>query len=122
MADILLVEDDYTLRDAYAILLQAHDFALDVAANGQQALDLCKKNTYRVILLDLMMPVLDGAGFLEQALLHKTAPQTRVVLLSNLSSGENLGRALKLGAHRHVVKSDLAPDEVIALIREELQR
>jgi len=120
MADILLVEDDYTLRDAYAILLQAHSYALDVAGNGQEALDLCKQRKYRIILLDLMMPVLDGVGFLERARLYKTSPQTRVILLSNLSSGEDLGRALKLGAHRHVVKSDLAPDEMIALIEEEL--
>jgi two-component system, response regulator YesN len=121
MYKILLVEDEKILRDAYAIMLDVQTgFTLDVASNGEEALKLCKENKYDLILLDLMMPILDGAGFLEKANLSKKSPHTRVVIMSNLSSGEGLEKVLRLGAHRHAVKSDLAPSDVVAIIDEEL--
>lgn len=122
MHNILLVEDEKILRDAYTIMLDTRDnYHLDVATNGEEALELVKHNSYDLILLDLMMPILDGAGFMEKADLLKKAPNTRVVVMSNLSSGEGLDRALRLGAHRHAVKSDLAPLDVMEIIQEELQ-
>lgn len=122
MFKILLVEDEKILRDAYSIILSTQDkYQIDVAANGEEALKLCKKRDYDLILLDLMMPVLDGAGFLEKSGLRKHSPNTRIIIMSNLSSGEGLERVLKLGAHRHVVKSDLAPMDVVIIIEEELQ-
>jgi two-component system response regulator YesN len=123
MHKILLVEDEKILRDAYKIMLDAQDdLQLDTAANGEEALELVKKEKYDLILLDLMMPILDGAGFMEKAKLLKKSPHTRIVVMSNLSSGEGLERVLKLGAHRHAVKSDLAPNEVVDIIKEELHQ
>ena len=98
------------------------DLQLDTAANGEEALNLVKKENYDLILLDLMMPILDGAGFMEKAKLLKKSPHTRIVVMSNLSSGEGLERVLRLGAHRHAVKSDLAPNEVVDIIKEELHQ
>ncbi len=122
MHRILLVEDEKILREAYTIILNTQDdYHLDTAAHGQEALDLCKKNKYDLILLDLMMPVLDGAGFMEKACLAKKSPNTRVVVMSNLSSGEGLEKVLRLGAHRHAVKSDLAPADIVTLVEEELK-
>ena len=121
MSKILLVEDEKVLRDAFMILLDAQDkYDVDVAINGKEALEFCKNSTYDLILLDLMMPILDGVGFLEKANLSMKAPHTRVVVMSNLSSGEGLIKALELGAHRQAVKSDLAPHDVIRIVEEEL--
>lgn len=121
MHRILLVEDEKILREAYTIILKTQDgYHLDTAAHGQEALNLCKKNKYDLILLDLMMPVLDGAGFMEKACLAKKSPNTRVVM-SNLSSGEGLEKVLRLGAYRHAVKSDLAPTDIVAIVEEELK-
>jgi CheY-like chemotaxis protein len=121
MHKILLVEDEKILRDAYAIILGTHpDYKLDVASNGAEALKRVKQTEYDLILLDLMMPVLDGAGFMEKASLLKHAPNTRIVIMSNLSSGEGLEKVLRLGAHRHAVKSDLGPSDVMNIIEEEL--
>lgn len=120
MTKILVVEDEAVIREAYTLLLEAHQYAVDSAANGHEALKFCEKNTYDVILLDLMMPGLDGVGFLEKANLKKTSPQTRVIIMSNLSFGHEVIQAKKLGANRHEVKSDLAPSEVIAVVDTEL--
>ncbi len=121
MHKILLVEDEKILRDAYTIMLKSHaDYKIDIAMNGQEALELCKKYTYDIILLDLMMPILDGVGFLKKAMLTTVAPRTRVVIMSNLSTGEGVSQAMKLGAHRQAVKSDLSPRDVMKIVREEL--
>jgi DNA-binding response OmpR family regulator len=121
MSKILLVEDEKVLRDAFMILLDSQDkYDVDVATNGKEALEHCKKCEYDLILLDLMMPILDGVGFLEKAKLAAKAPGTRVVVMSNLSSGEGLVKALQLGAHRQAVKSDLAPQDVVKIVEEEL--
>lgn len=120
MPKLLIVEDERIIREPFMILLQAQGYDVDEAANGQEALELCRHTTYDLILLDLMMPVMDGVAFLQQASLHTTAPNTRVVVMSNLSSGTMLTEALELGANGHAIKSDLAPRDVIALVQTEL--
>jgi DNA-binding response OmpR family regulator len=63
-----------------------------------------------------MMPVLDGVGFLEQF----DRPETKIIILSNLSYGEALDQALKLGADSNIVKASLSPRELISKVRYEV--
>jgi CheY-like chemotaxis protein len=116
MTRVLLVEDEEILRDAYEHVLQSSGEDVDLARNGVEALERCSSTTYDLILLDLMMPVLDGVGFLKEANLRKVAPRTRVVIFSNLSSGGNVSEALDLGADEHVLKSDLTPKDLLELV------
>lgn len=120
MKKVLIVEDEAVIREAYTILLEAHGYDVASAANGEEALQKCKDGAFDAILLDLMMPVIDGIGFLERANLRASAPKTKVILLSNLSSGQEVIKAKELGACRHEVKSDLAPSDVIAVLHEEI--
>lgn len=120
MAKILLVEDEMILREAFTILLTAQSYEVDAAVNGEEALKLCEKTNYDLILLDLMMPVLDGVGFLREAHMSMAHPSTRVVILSNLSSGAPVTAAMELGAHRHVIKSNMSPKDIIELVEGEL--
>lgn len=121
MHKILLIEDELMISEPFTIVLRTEkDFAVDVASNGLQALEFCKQKTYDVILLDLMMPVCDGVSFLQLADLQHTAPKTRVALLTNLSTGNDLEKAMKLGAHKVQLKANLDPKSLIALVREEL--
>lgn len=121
MPKVLIVEDEKILRDAYEILLASQkNLHVDSAANGVEALELCGHTDYDLILLDLMMPLLDGTGFLKEARLAKNSPHTRVVIMSNISSGNEIHEAMKLGAHAHAVKADLAPSDVMTLVKKEL--
>lgn len=120
MTKILVVEDEAVIREAYVLLLEANSYNVTSAANGHEALKLCAKTSFDIILLDLMMPELDGVGFLERSDLKIKSPNTRVVVMSNLSSGAEVIRAKELGAVRHEVKSDLAPSQVIEVIQSEL--
>jgi len=118
MTKILIVEDDQTLRDVYALILQISGYDIDTASNGLQALEKYHANSYDVILLDLMMPELDGVGFLQQAQVAKHTPELKVIIFSNLSSGELLDKAFDLGAHEHVLKANLTPEGLITVIQE----
>lgn len=119
MSQVLIIEDDKTLREVYATILRFSSYTVDVAPNGKVALELCAKNTYMLILLDLMMPVLDGVGFLKEA---KLQPQTKVIIFSNLSSGSLIEEALRLGVSEHVLKSHLTPGSLVALVKRYVTR
>lgn len=123
MSNILLVEDEKVLRDAYTILLNSQgSYNVQTASNGKEALECLEHNSYDLILLDLMMPVLNGIGFLKEGMLSEKSPNTRVVVLSNLSGGQEIKEAMRLGAHRSAVKSDLGPGDVMTIVQEELAK
>lgn len=119
MRRILVVEDDYTLRDAYEMILSTQPYICDVASDGREALDMCAKNSYDLILLDLMMPVMNGIEFLENYPdLDKM--KSKIIALSNLSSGREIDRVHQLGVERNLVKANLSPSELINVIRYDL--
>lgn len=120
MRKILVVEDEPVLREMYEVILSTQPYLVDLAEHGQVALHKCRENTYDLILLDLMMPVVDGVGFLK-SFLPQNPGGTKVIVLSNLSSGKELETAMALGAHRNALKADMSPKELIALIRYELE-
>ena len=116
MAKILVCEDDGPLREVYDTVLTAGGHTVDVAENGRQGLKKCRVTHYDLILLDLMMPEVDGVGFLRLSKITKKSPSTRVIILSNLSTGRDIQEALALGADQHVLKSSLTPRDLIELV------
>ena len=113
MKKILIVEDDHTLREAYELILKMNGYEVTAAPNGARAVEIVKKNFFDVILLDLLMPELDGVGFLEKSGVRKKSPKTKVIVFSNLSSSEKLKQALEIGVDMQLVKSDLSPKQLI---------
>ena len=118
--NILIVEDEDILRDTYNLILSTDPYSISVAADGQEALEMCEGTKFDLILLDLMMPRVDGVAFLE-SFVKNDKPLPPVIILSNLSSGDELARALSLGARKNVVKADMSPRELLSLVRYELQ-
>jgi DNA-binding NarL/FixJ family response regulator len=110
------------IREAFSIILRLRgDYMVTTAENGQVALDLCKQNTYDVILLDIMMPVLDGIGFLKQYTALFPDKLAKVVIMSNLSSGAELSEAQDYGIERSVLKSSLTPGALLAVVAETIE-
>lgn len=101
---ILVAEDERPLAHALELKLQHEGFAITVASNGQEALDLMGSQHFDVLLLDLIMPVLDGFQVLEQ--LQSNPNKPAVIVLSNLSQHEDEERVLQLGARKFFIKSD----------------
>jgi CheY-like chemotaxis protein len=119
MRKILVVEDEDILRETYEIILSTEPYDIDTAVNGEEALLKCKENVYDLILLDLMMPVMDGVTFLVK-LNEYYALLPKIIILSNLSGGSELQQALKLGAQRNILKASLSPKQLVTTIRKEV--
>lgn len=118
---ILIVEDEAILRAAYKSILAQEGYQVHEAADGQQALDLLPRTKPDLIVLDILMPKMDGLAFLQNAQLLKNYPHTQVLAFSNLSDQRKLEKTKALGAHKHVLKSSLSPKQLVDTIEQLLQ-
>ncbi|HSW98314.1 MAG TPA: response regulator [Candidatus Saccharimonadales bacterium] len=101
---VLIIEDETALSHALSLKLTHEGFTVTVASNGQLGLEAMNGQQFDVVLLDLIMPVMDGFQVLEKM---RALPAMPVVfVLSNLSQHEDEGRAMALGAHKFFIKSD----------------
>jgi CheY-like chemotaxis protein len=93
---VLVVDDDRDIRDSLVEVLEDHGYRAVTAANGRDALDLLRAGACPpcLILLDLMMPVMDGRGFREEQLKHPAWGQIPVIVLSAYGDVEAQARAL----------------------------
>lgn len=121
MYNILLVEDDAPIREAFAMILAlGGKYTVTTAENGQIALDLCKENYYDLILLDIMMPIVDGVGFLKEYTANYQNDVAKIIIMSNLSSGSELSLVQDYGVERAILKSSLTPMKLMAIVDETL--
>lgn len=117
MANILVIEDDASLQEAYSFILKTDGHKVASAYNGKEGLSLVRKNTYDLILLDIHMPVMDGWEFLEKY--NKLRRQsTKIIVFSNMIEPETKKQASDLGAHQSVLKSSMTPSGMLELIKE----
>jgi CheY-like chemotaxis protein len=118
---ILFVEDDEVIREIYAMKFELEGFPVAVAENGAVALDVVKKFQPQVILLDMMMPVMDGLEFMRR--LKTNGPiQAEVIVFSNVSMPDQMAAVKKLGASDYWVKSDYTPERVATEISKRWDR
>ena len=115
---VLIVEDEQILRDAYRKILSQEGFAVLDAANGIEALECLRHATPDLILLDMLMPHMDGLTFLEQADLARQHPETKVIAFSNLSNQQGLHAMMRKGATMQLLKSSLSPRQLAAIVRD----
>jgi len=113
---ILLVEDDKFLLTALREVFVESDLDLTVAQDGVKGLDLINKGGYDLILLDLIMPALNGFE-----VLAKARKDTPIIVFSNLEDEENKEKAMGLGAKKYFVKSEIDIGRFINDITRELQ-
>lgn len=117
-AHLLLVDDDADLRQMYTLILGKAGYQLDTAQDGVTGLAKARKGGYALILLDLMMPNLDGIGFLNG--LREEGPKTpngAIVVLSNAGYDAVAKEARTLGATGFLMKADLLPKDLVQEVR-----
>jgi DNA-binding response OmpR family regulator len=114
---VLVVEDEEILLTALSEELRQEGFDVVTAADGVAGVDQASAEKPDLILLDLMMPKLDGLGALKQL---KDKPETKdvpVMILTNLSDYEKVSDALSLGATDYLVKANYRLEELISKIK-----
>ena len=101
---VLIVEDERPLAHALDLKLKHEGFETTVANNGKEGLDLIESGDFDIVLLDMMMPVMDGFQVLRE--LQQSPKKPVVFVLSNLSQREDESRVLEAGARKYFIKSD----------------
>jgi adenylate cyclase len=117
MQRVLIVEDEDILRKAYASIFALEKFSVVEAENGRVALEKIDKAKPDIVVLDILMPVMSGLEFLQKIDLAKRFPDTKVLILSNLSDKKTIDEAIKLGASTHVLKSSMSPTQLVRIVR-----
>jgi len=112
---VLVVEDEKPLAHALELKLTHEGFATTVARNGQEALDLIRSQPFDVVLLDMMMPIMDGFHVLEN--LQDMQNKPVIFVLSNLSTRDDEGKILALGAKKYFIKSNTPLAQIVAEVK-----
>ncbi|MGB9598352.1 MAG: response regulator [Minisyncoccales bacterium] len=121
MKKILIVEDDNFLSDIYKMKLERLGFSVNVAEEGSVALKKLKKETFDLILLDIVLPQLNGWQILEFLRNDPRLKNTKVIVLSNLFEKKDFERGVKFGVEKYFVKAETTPDDVVEGIKNALQ-
>ena len=110
---ILLVDDDAFLRDMYATKFKESGHDVAAVADGAAALGHLESEAVDVVLLDMVMPGMNGLALLEAAMKLPQAGNTKFIVLSNQSEEADRERAEKAGATGYIVKAESVPSEVV---------
>jgi DNA-binding response OmpR family regulator len=120
MARILVIEDDPTVRSLLAHILSDEGYQVVTAVDGHEGLDKVMEDPPDLLVLDLMMPVLDGYSVLEELKESGVGATLKTLVLSAKGAEIDYKRSFTLGAHRHMTKP-FDPDELLAAIKELLE-
>ncbi len=121
MIKILVVEDQGLYQKIYRAILEGEGWEVIAALDGEEGLRLATKHQPNLILLDLMMPKMDGFQFLEE-FKPKERPEVKIIVLSNIDIDEHMETAMSLGAAKYLVKADyFTPQKLISAINEVLE-
>lgn len=119
---ILLVEDDPFLIDIYAKKITKSGFKVQVAENGAKALKILKEKKPDLILLDIVLPEMEGWEVLQKIKDNKATADLKVVVLSNLGQRAEVEKGLKLGAIKYLIKAQHTPSQVVLEIKKILNQ
>lgn len=122
MTKVLLVEDDPAITRLYQKALTFENFEVQTADNGLAALDMVPSFQPNIILLDIMMPTMNGIQFLEQLRLTGAFSTIPVIVLTNVSDSDVTLAAVNAGAALILIKSATEPDDVIKAVEGVLSR
>lgn len=118
MAKILIVEDDPLMSRMYQKIFTFEGYEVEMAGNGEEGLEKVRNSKPTLILLDVMMPKMNGLQVLEKL---KADPETKgipVIMLTNLAGQQDAETALAKGAIKYIVKSEYEPKQVASMVKE----
>lgn len=116
MARVLVVEDDLQLKLTYDIILNKEGHTVERAGDGIEALAKAESFKPDLILLDLLMPRMNGLEFLRKYDVKNKHPNVKVIVFSNMSMPAEMEEAHKLGATKYMLKSSTSPKQLAELI------
>lgn len=117
MKKVLVVEDDKFLANAYKLKLTKSGYEVSVSSDGQEALDFMAESVPDIVLLDLIMPNMDGFATLSEMNNVEKLKNVPVVVASNLGQKEDIDRAKELGAKDFIIKSNVSIEDIVDKVK-----
>jgi len=115
---ILVVDDERGVRQSFNMALK-NKYHVLLAATGEKAVDILQKNSIDLILLDILLPDIDGIDLLKK--FKQTDPNTEIIMITAVNDLRTAVKAIKLGAYEYIIKPFIV-DEVLTLIRRALEK
>ena len=117
---ILIIEDELSLSNVLYNKLKRENFNIFMAKNGKEGLEIALREHPDIILLDIIMPVMDGITVLNELRKNSWGKSAKVIILTNLSDASSVANVLENNVYDFLVKSDWKLEEVIKKIEEKL--
>jgi len=114
---VLLVEDDVFLSGIYQKKFEMEGYKVSLADNGEKALVEVKKKNPDIIMLDILLPKLDGFAVLSKLKADNATKNIPVILLTNLGQKDDVEKGLEMGAADYLIKAHFKPSEVVDKIK-----
>lgn len=116
---ILIIEDDFFISDMYRLLFMKKGYDVITAGDGEEGLSKARSTKVDIILLDIMMPKMNGIDVLKALRDPKSnTKNTSVFLLTNLGQENIIKEAFKIGAQGYLMKANLLPQQVVSQIED----
>jgi CheY-like chemotaxis protein len=117
MKKVLIIDDDGFLLDMYSVKLREMGFDTEIALSALEALEKIRTGiSPEVVLLDIIMPGMDGFEFLETVKKEKLLKNSKIIILSNLGQDEDIKKGLALVASDYIIKAYFTPSEIVKKI------
>jgi len=121
MKKILIIEDDSFLSEMYSTKLIQEGFETEIAVDGEQGIDKIKNIKPDLVLLDIVLPKMDGFEILESVKKDPEFKNIPIILLTNLGQKNEIEKGLSLGADEYIIKAHFTPTAVVAKVKEILK-
>lgn len=122
MSKILLVEDETFIADLYAHQLTKNGYEVKVANDGPTGLNLLQTEQFDLLLLDIMLPGMNGLEILKQFKAKNPQSQMPILLLTNLGQDAVIKEGFTLGATGYLIKASYTPDQIVSEIKNVLEK
>jgi DNA-binding response OmpR family regulator len=120
--NILIIEDDSFLRGLLSKKLSSSGFDVSEAIDGDKGIKKTKEEKPDLILLDLLLPTIDGFEVLSKIKQDPDTSSIPVIVLSNLGQKEDIDRCLELGATDYMIKAQFTPEEIIIKVKQVFEK
>jgi len=115
---ILIIEDDPLMIRLYQKIFTFERFTVEMAGNGEEGLEKVKSFGPTLILLDVMMPKMNGLQVLEKLKANDDTKKIPVIMLTNLAGSQDAETAISKGAVKYIIKSEYEPKDVVKMVKE----
>jgi DNA-binding response OmpR family regulator len=121
MAKVAIIEDDLAIAQMYRLKFEAEGLDVKIAGNGKLGLQLCEEMKPDIVLLDLMMPEMNGDEMLGELRKTEWGKNIKVIVLTNIGEQEAPDALKDLGVSAYIVKADMTPKQVADLVKKHIK-